>query len=162
MLQQRKVLPTRSRPTKKAFRAAVAQMIRDTKAAHGLSNADLGERVGCTGETIGNAENERNDLSALTLANFQHEFGAGAIDHFQALSGARGVPQGTICETDLNTIVRLADAIRKLAANQAPDSEHGSATGPTEAKDTLPILRAALAAIDHEIAKIAPPLRSVG
>lgn len=150
-----KVLERRARPTKNSFRAAVAKIIRDMKAKHSLTNEEFGDRVGCSGPTIGNAENERNDLSGLTLAAILHEFNdAGAIDPFLALGGVRGVPEGAICTIETNPIMRLAEAIIELSAVRAPDSEEGPAVSANEAKRVLPVLRAARAELDIEIAQM--------
>lgn len=151
-----KVLTRRQRPTKNGCRSAIAQTIRNIKAGHRLTNDELADRVGCTGATIGNAENERNTLDLVTLANIQYEFGADAIDPFQALSNARGVPEGATYSTDLNPIVKLAEAIGKLAEVQRDDSEDGPETSPREAADLAVVLRSARAVLDHEIARITP------
>lgn len=60
------VLPLFDPPRQKSYRAAVAQIIRELKAREGLTNVALGEELGCSGETIGNAENEHTDLNAVT------------------------------------------------------------------------------------------------
>lgn len=136
-----KVLTRAPRPTKNRYRSAIAAIIRQIKAQHGLTNDELGERVGCTGQTIGNAENERNDLSGLTLANIQHEFGADAIDEFQALAGARGVPEAAPHASESDLIAAMGDVIGKLARIKSVNSDAGELVTPTEARDVLPTLR---------------------
>lgn len=150
------VLRRTMRPNTKSYRAAVASIIRSVQAQHGLSDADLAEQIGCSVGTIQNARNERSNLDGVFLANLQFTFGADAIDHFQALSAARGVPEGATVDQDLNTIRRLAEAIAKLADAMEDDSEAGSDIGPTEAKELLPVLRAARSELDKEIARISP------
>jgi DNA-binding XRE family transcriptional regulator len=56
-------------------------MIRDVKARHRLSNERLAEIVGCSEQTIANAETERaeNNLNPVTLLNFAYAFGEDAI-----------------------------------------------------------------------------------
>jgi|GEM_PF-5019842 len=73
------VLPLHCPPRQKSYRKAVAKMIRDLKAAEGLSNIELGERIGCCDGTVGNAENEANDLNPVTLLRIAYEFGEAAI-----------------------------------------------------------------------------------
>jgi transcriptional regulator with XRE-family HTH domain len=66
-------------PTRMAYRAAVAQIIRDAKACNGLSNERLAERLRCSESTIFNAENENGNLDAVTLLTIAFEFGEEAI-----------------------------------------------------------------------------------
>jgi len=73
------VLPLRDYPRQKSYRFAVAQIIRELKARHGLTNVELGEIIGVSAETVSNAENENNDLSGVTLTRIWYEFGFEAI-----------------------------------------------------------------------------------
>lgn len=72
-------LPLLEAPRQKAFRAAVARVIRDVKAKGGLSNTTLAEEIGCCADTVSNAENENNDLSAVLLLRIAFRFGEAAI-----------------------------------------------------------------------------------
>lgn len=146
------VLRRTMRPNTKSYRAAVAAIIRSVQAQHGLSDADLAEQIGCSVGTIQNARNERSNLDGVFLANLQFTFGANALDPFQNLSNARGVPEDATVIQDLNTIARLAEAIAGLAKVRDPDSEAGPSTGPNEAAQLLPILIDARAELDAEIA----------
>jgi transcriptional regulator with XRE-family HTH domain len=67
------------RPAKGTYRAAVAQIIRDVKARQKLSNERLGEIIGCSGDTVSNAENEIGNLDAVTLLSIAYAFGEDAI-----------------------------------------------------------------------------------
>jgi transcriptional regulator with XRE-family HTH domain len=67
------------KPTGRTYRSAVAQAVREIKAAHRLSNEQLAERVGVSEGTIYNAENEAGDLAAVTLLNLAYAFGESAI-----------------------------------------------------------------------------------
>lgn len=67
------------KPTGRSYRSAVAQTVREIKAAHKLSNERLAEIVGCSETTIYNAENENGDLAAVTLLNLAFSFGEDAI-----------------------------------------------------------------------------------
>jgi transcriptional regulator with XRE-family HTH domain len=150
------------RPTTKSYRCSVAETIRNIQAQHGLTDHDLAEQIGCSVGTISNARNERGNLDGVFLMSLQYAFGADAIDPVLALSGARGVPKDATCSVDMNPVVKLAEAIQKLAEAQRPDSEHGGGTGPKEARDLLPVLRAARSVLDHEIARLSPMLKAVG
>jgi predicted transcriptional regulator len=72
-------------PVQKSYRSAVAKCIRDVKAVHGLSNITLAEYLGCSDQTIANAENEENDLSGVTLMRIAYQFGEVAIEPVRAL-----------------------------------------------------------------------------
>lgn len=75
------------RPTSGSYRAAIAQIIRDVKARHRLSNERLAEIVGCSEQTIANAETDRaeNNLNPVTLLNLAYAFGEDAIDPVRQL-----------------------------------------------------------------------------
>jgi DNA-binding XRE family transcriptional regulator len=67
------------RPTRGSYRAAVAQIIRDVKSQHKLSNVALADVVGVHEDTIENAENEAGNLDPVTLLNIAYAFGEDAI-----------------------------------------------------------------------------------
>ena len=75
------------RPTSGSYRAAIAQVIRDVKARHKLSNERLAEIIGCSEQTIANAETDRaeNNLNPVTLLNIAYAFGEEAIDPVRTL-----------------------------------------------------------------------------
>lgn len=79
------VLPLSDPPRQKSYRAAVARCIRNLKAKENLSNVELAEEIGCSGETISNAENENNDLNAVTLLRIAYRFGEEAISPIRDL-----------------------------------------------------------------------------
>lgn len=72
-------------PTRGAYRAAVAVIIRDLKAIHALSNERLAERLRCSESTIFNAENENGNLDPVTLLTIAFEFGEAAIEPVRQL-----------------------------------------------------------------------------
>lgn len=78
-------LPIFDAPKQKTFREAVSKTIRKLKADHNLSNVELSERIGCCADTISNAENENNDLSAVLLLKIAFHFGEAAIDPVRQL-----------------------------------------------------------------------------
>lgn len=78
-------LPLLERPRQKAFREAVAKVIRDVKAGRGLTNVELAEEIGCCADTVSNAENMHNDLSAVILLSIAWKFGEPAIAPVRAL-----------------------------------------------------------------------------
>lgn len=164
MTKSTNVFAKKARPSTKSYRSAVAAIIRTVQAQHHLCDGELAEQIGCSIGTIRNARNEMGNLDGVFLANLQWAFGPDTLDPLQALSDARGVPESATCSTDVNPIIKLAEAIGKLAETQREDSENGQDTGPTEAVKLLPVLRQARAVLDHEIARITPlaTLRSVG
>ncbi len=78
-------LPLLERPRQKAFREAVAKVIRDVKSIHSLTNVELAEEIGCCADTVSNAENMNNDLSAVILLSIAWRFGEKAIDPVRGL-----------------------------------------------------------------------------
>jgi DNA-binding XRE family transcriptional regulator len=72
-------------PIQKTYRSAVARCIRDIKARHSLNNIALADVLGCSDQTIANAENEENDLSGVTLMRIAYQFGEEAIAPVRAL-----------------------------------------------------------------------------
>ena len=78
-------LPLFDAPKQRAFREAVAKVIRDLKSSRSLSNVELSEIIGCYAETISNAENENNDLSAVLLLRIAFHFGEAAIEPVRQL-----------------------------------------------------------------------------
>ena len=95
-MHSRNVLPLFDPPRQKSYRAAVAQIIRELKAREGLTNVALGEELGCSGETIGNAENEHTDLNAVTLLRIAYVYGEKAIDPVRELYLRRHEPEQTL------------------------------------------------------------------
>lgn len=73
------------RPSSRSYKSAVAEVIRTVKAQHGLNNERLAELVGCDKDTIGNAEDEKNNLNAVTLFSIAYAFGEEAIDPIRLL-----------------------------------------------------------------------------
>lgn len=73
------------RPTRRSYRAAVAEVIRNVKSRHRLSNEALGDVIGCHEDTVGNAENESGDLNPVTLLNLAYAFGEEAIEPVRQL-----------------------------------------------------------------------------
>lgn len=87
-MSARNVLPVRplnAAPRQKDYREAVARVIRDLKAERGLTNVTLSEEIGCCADTIGNAENQNNDLSAVLLLKIAFVFGEKAIEPVREL-----------------------------------------------------------------------------
>lgn len=82
-------------PSRAAYRTAVAQVVRDAKARHGLSNERLAERLRCSESTVFNAENENGNLDAVTLLTIAFEFGEEAIEPVRSLYLCAPVEQPT-------------------------------------------------------------------
>jgi DNA-binding XRE family transcriptional regulator len=102
------------RPTSGTYRAAIAQVIRNVKASHKLSNERFAEIIGVSEQTIANAEAERseNDLKAVTMLNIAYAFGEDAISPVRQLYLCAPSDAPTI-EDRLERIEREASAIRK-------------------------------------------------
>lgn len=67
------------RPTRKAYRAAVAQVIREVKARERLTNEALADMIGCHKDTVENAENEVGSLDPVTLLSIAYAYGEASI-----------------------------------------------------------------------------------
>lgn len=102
------------RPASGSYKAAVAQMIRDVKARYRLSNERLAEIVGCSEQTIANAEGERaeNNLNAVTLLNFAYCFGEDAIQPVRDLYLCKPAEHRTIFDR-IDAIEGEARLLRK-------------------------------------------------
>jgi transcriptional regulator with XRE-family HTH domain len=100
------------RPTRRAYRAAVKQIILDVQARKGLSDLELADLIGCHKETIENARNEVNSLDVLTLLNIAYAFGEEAIEPVRNLYLFAAVEE-------LTPLERIARANRDLAAAAA-------------------------------------------
>jgi DNA-binding XRE family transcriptional regulator len=103
------------RPSSRSYRIAIAQVIRDVKARHKLSNERLGELIGCSEQTAANAENECGDLSPVTLLSIAYAFGEEAIAPVRSLYLCAPAEQPTIADR-LDRIEREASAIRREMA----------------------------------------------
>jgi DNA-binding XRE family transcriptional regulator len=100
------------RPSSRSYRAAVAQVVREVKARHGLNDERLAELVGCDKDTIRNAENEETNLNPLTLLNLAYAFGEDVIDPVRQLYLCAPVEQPS-ADARLNRIEREINALRK-------------------------------------------------
>jgi DNA-binding XRE family transcriptional regulator len=102
------------RPTSGSYRAAVSQIIREVKAKHKLSNERLAELIGCSEQTIANAEGDRaeNNLNAVTLLSIAYAFGEEAIEPVRSLYLCAPAEQPN-ADTRLNRIEREINALRK-------------------------------------------------
>jgi DNA-binding XRE family transcriptional regulator len=89
------------RPHSRSYRAAVSQIVRDVKARHKLSNERLAEIIGCSEQTIANAENEVGDLTAVILLAIAYAFGEEAIEPVRQLYlCAPAEPKSILSEID--------------------------------------------------------------
>jgi hypothetical protein len=125
------VFGNRPRPTQKAYRAAVAQVIRCQKLLQGLTNVDFADRIGCSDETVSNAENERTDLSPVLLLNIEHEFGPGTIDLVLEIAGSHAAPADTAAGGDvLPPLSACVHGVAKARSSASPG-------GPQETREEL-------------------------
>lgn len=151
MTHRSNVLPRKARPTTKSYRDAIREIVLNLQGAHDLSDAELAERIGCSAGTVKNARNRAGNLDGATLANIEYEFGPGAVDPFLALAGARAVPMGAHCDTDINHALEISEALTAIIATKRPDSPGGEKTTGCEAAMILAPLREARAALEHLI-----------
>ncbi len=135
-----------ARPTQNAYRQRCADVIRRLKLEHGLTNEELGDRLGCSDETISNVENMRTNLNPVTLLNIDFEFGPGTIDPIRELSGTRGVPVGAICDTD--ALPALTASVHSIAQARAPASPGGAVMTHGELAEMKPVLREAIKSLN--------------
>lgn len=160
MTQSGNVLPRRSRPTSKSYRAAVKHIVLGVQAKHELSDSELAERIGCSQGTIKNARNEAGNLDAVTLINIEYEFGPAALDPYLSLGGSRAIPTDTKVDNALSATEELSEVLHLLIAAQSPKSEGGVSVLPTELARMLPQLRDARQVLDVLIDR-AQPVREV-
>ena len=100
------------RPTQRAYKAAVKQIVLNVQAARGWDDQELADFVGCSRDTIKNARKEAHTLDVLTLLNLAYAFGESAIEPVRALYLCAPVESAT-AETRLNRIEREINALRK-------------------------------------------------
>lgn len=141
-------LPRRSRPTTKSYRAAVKQIVLDVQAAHGLHDAELAERLGCSAGTVKNARTEATNLDGVTLANVEYEFGPAALDPFLALGGSRAIPTDCTNDDAQDATMSLSGVLHALIAAQSPASDGGVKITINELRVLAPKLREARQALD--------------
>jgi len=151
------VLSRRSRPVTKSYRAAVKQIILNLQASQGLNDAELGERLGCSAQTIRNARSEANNMDGVTLANVEYEFGPGAVDPFLRLGGSRAVPVSVRQAASVNPCLALVEALHVIIETQQEDSDGGTETTAREARKHVAKLRAARLQLDRMIALAEQP-----
>jgi len=86
------------RPSSRSYRSAVADVVREVKARHGLNDERMAELVGCDKDTIRNAENEETNLNAVTLLSIAYAFGEEAIEPVRALYLCAPVEEPTLAD----------------------------------------------------------------
>lgn len=146
------VFGNRPRPTQRAYRQAVAKVIRCLKLRHGLTNVDLADRIGCSDETVSNAENERTDLSPVILLNIEHEFGAGTIDLVLEVAGSHAVPVDETAGGDV--LLPLSSTVHRMLKARSEASPGGTAEVPQELVEMEEDLLEARRGINRTLARI--------
>lgn len=106
------VLPLHIPPCQKTYRASVSRVINRLKSDFGLTNVTLAEKIGCCADTISNAENENNDLSAVLLLKLAYHFGMEVIAPVTDLASQRIAEVPTLSD-DLNAIEASLVALRR-------------------------------------------------
>ena len=102
-------------PIQKSYRAAVAACVRQIKARHSLNNVSLADALGCSDQTIANAENEETDLSGVTLMRMAWTYGEEAIAPVRQLYLC-GIVEPVTLTDRLDRIEQEAALIRKELA----------------------------------------------
>lgn len=146
------VFGKRGRPTRNAYRAAVAKVVRDVKSREGLGNVELADRIGCSDDTIANAEGEKHNFDPVLLLNLEHEFGAGTIDPVLELAGSHGVPEDLAAGGDV--LPPLSSAVHRIAAARSERSPGGPAETREELLDMEADLLDARRGINRMLARI--------
>lgn len=114
-------LPNSHPVTESFLKARVSDIIGRIQRENGYNDRQLAERVYCSTETITNARNGDNKLSAHTLFNLllvSPMALEGLLHHFDR----RSVPLGAKCDTDVLTSVTGAlHHLAKAAAHSGPN-----------------------------------------
>ena len=101
-----KGLSRRPRPNQSLYQAAIRNIILNIQGD--LTDAELGERLGCSSGTISNARNKKGNLCGVTLARIGDEFGPEAIEPFTALFGSIAVHRESQAANDMATIAGIS------------------------------------------------------
>jgi transcriptional regulator with XRE-family HTH domain len=101
------------KPSSRSYRTAVAQAIRDIKARNQLSNEALADVIGCSEQTVANAENEVGDLTAVILLNLAYAFGEDSIESVRSLYLCAPAREPSVIG-ELDAAERHFNAARKL------------------------------------------------
>ena len=120
----------------------MATIIRTVQLEERLNDEDMADDVGVTAQTIGNARNEKNDLSALTIAAIGHVYGEHYIQPYADLMGGMMMPKSA---RDTDPVPALGTAIAKLSVIR----------GGKDRLDAVPAATAARDALNHFIASAA-------
>jgi len=103
-------------PVRKTFRPAMADIIRDLKTRHRLTNDSLAEELGCCADTISNVENEHNDLNIVTFLRLWWRFGDEAVRPVTDL--ACRIPERLTSADRIDDVMRQLSTLRKIIGDQ--------------------------------------------
>ncbi len=101
------------KPTKRAIRAAVKQMILAVQARHGLSDEELAEVIGGCKETVANWRDESSTMNTEALLIFAYCYGEDAIEPIRALYRGGAPATEPTATDDLTHAQRLIDRARQ-------------------------------------------------
>jgi hypothetical protein len=96
--------------THKLLRTMVAGIIRSIQARVEHTDADMADILGVSATTVGNARNERNDLSALTLIQIGRRYSMDDLQPLASLIDAKLVPldpADTVGQSTASCITKL-------------------------------------------------------
>jgi hypothetical protein len=97
--------------TQNSYRLAIAGIIRSIQARHQESDQDSADQLGCSAATIGNARNEKSDLSPVPMLKIGKEYGLDALQPVAMLIGAKLVPLGAVCSSDRDMPSHAAEGL---------------------------------------------------
>jgi transcriptional regulator with XRE-family HTH domain len=123
----------------KAYRDAVAEILRRIQAEQRVTLLEIAERVDVSLGTISNAANKKTDLCATYLNRLGRAFGPHFLDPYTALSGGRVVPLDISASRDV--LPFIAKANLKIAEARDPASPGGTRETLPERAGYLPELR---------------------
>ena len=132
------------------LRSAIATVLRNIQADHGVTLLEIAEMIDVSLGTISNAANKKTDLSPAYRQRLEKVFGPECMNPVARLSGSRIVP----LETDeADALPSLTAAVHRIALARSPSSPGGAATLHSELLEMMPDLRAAAAAINALIVR---------
>lgn len=131
------VLSNRAALTQSSYRRAVASIIRSIQSRHSQSDQDTADLLGVSAATIGNARNEKGDLSAITLLRVGTVYGLDAIGPAMHLIDAKAASKTALCTSDANMPVPVAKCqlflVEALSDNNQVDDGELLEPGAAEA-----------------------------
>jgi transcriptional regulator with XRE-family HTH domain len=121
-------------PTTEALREAVAQIIRDLTAQHGITDLELAGQLNVHANTVAAWRNKKNDMGALMIATIGDKYGPESVAPFNALYGATA---HGIAAQDAAPLRELAEALAAPTQSASPKARFDSLPTLREASEAL-------------------------